>query len=272
MTFTDRFFEHIGIGIEKTFSLINHDCDPNCIPLFDGRRLCVRTLRRIKKDEELTTAYVDPTYPTAWRQTKLLEDYFFICDCKKCGLHGDEKLNERQRNVLSNPFKHTLTELYGMGLSMRDQPTVMRHWDTMKFINTLKPSIIFPHLLLVVEAERNWFPQRHPLRLTSSYALFKLMCHMQPEDVPMEPYMLLLLSLRTISEAALNVDVALGPKHSLSAEIKMAFEVYQKDSPDRGFMPSDESVLKVYLADYLNRFVTQKRYLFDNREDSESEI
>ena len=34
-------------------SLFNHDCNPNCIQIFDGQKLKVVTLRDVRQEEEV---------------------------------------------------------------------------------------------------------------------------------------------------------------------------------------------------------------------------
>lgn len=49
-----------------------------------GPRLVVRSIKKIKKGEEVTVAYTDPLQPKAMRQSELWSKYRFICCCKRC--------------------------------------------------------------------------------------------------------------------------------------------------------------------------------------------
>ncbi|WJX71098.1 hypothetical protein P8452_55129 [Trifolium repens] len=49
-----------------------------------GPRLIVRSIKRIKKGEEVTVAYTDLLQPKALRQSELWSKYRFICCCKRC--------------------------------------------------------------------------------------------------------------------------------------------------------------------------------------------
>jgi SET and MYND domain-containing protein len=49
----DDEFRSIGVGIYPTLSLINHDCSPNCIALFDGKKVTIRAISDIKKGDEV---------------------------------------------------------------------------------------------------------------------------------------------------------------------------------------------------------------------------
>ncbi|XP_038700289.1 protein SET DOMAIN GROUP 41 isoform X2 [Tripterygium wilfordii] len=49
-----------------------------------GPKIIVRSIRRIKKGEEVTIAYTDLLQPKAVRQSELWSKYQFICCCKRC--------------------------------------------------------------------------------------------------------------------------------------------------------------------------------------------
>ncbi|KAF2291136.1 hypothetical protein GH714_020314 [Hevea brasiliensis] len=49
-----------------------------------GPRMIVRSIKRIKRSEEVTVAYTDLLQPKAIRQSELWSKYRFICCCKRC--------------------------------------------------------------------------------------------------------------------------------------------------------------------------------------------
>ncbi|XP_073783522.1 histone-lysine N-methyltransferase SMYD3 isoform X2 [Danio rerio] len=65
-------------------SLLNHDCQPNCIMMFEGKRLTLRAVRVIRSAEELTISYTDILAPSKDRRSQLQEQYHFRCECKRC--------------------------------------------------------------------------------------------------------------------------------------------------------------------------------------------
>ncbi|KAJ0087170.1 hypothetical protein Patl1_08047 [Pistacia atlantica] len=109
---------------DKEFSWINHSCSPNACyrfllseanntPAFhyqpkmrivphgkidvcssselaqgcerdDGPRIVVRSIKRIKKGEEVTVAYTDLLQPKEMRQAELWSKYQFVCCCRRC--------------------------------------------------------------------------------------------------------------------------------------------------------------------------------------------
>lgn len=56
-------------GLYEFASLINHSCDPNLSYSFIGKYILIRTLKNIKKDEEITYAYIK-TYNKSTTQRK----------------------------------------------------------------------------------------------------------------------------------------------------------------------------------------------------------
>ena len=61
-------------------SLLNHSCQPNASPAFDGRVLEFRVQRPIAKGEEITVPYMYLGTTRAERRICMLDRYFFdIC-------------------------------------------------------------------------------------------------------------------------------------------------------------------------------------------------
>ncbi|KAK9069682.1 hypothetical protein SSX86_011586 [Deinandra increscens subsp. villosa] len=116
----DRFGRSVGIAVYDTsFSWINHSCSPNACYRFlppetqtglhqrrllitpppstsnssdlltgggstGGPRLVVRSIKRIKKGEQVTIAYTDLLQPKELRQSELRSKYRFTCCCHRC--------------------------------------------------------------------------------------------------------------------------------------------------------------------------------------------
>lgn len=49
-----------------------------------GPRIIVRSIKEIQRGEEVTITYTDLLRPTALRQSELLLEYKFFCNCKRC--------------------------------------------------------------------------------------------------------------------------------------------------------------------------------------------
>uniref|UniRef100_A0A8C5MT75 [histone H3]-lysine(4) N-trimethyltransferase n=1 Tax=Leptobrachium leishanense TaxID=445787 RepID=A0A8C5MT75_9ANUR len=88
-TISDGEMQDVGVGLYPSMSLLNHSCDPNCVIVFEGKCLHLRTVKEIPKGEELTISYIDVMMPTRQRQNQLKRQYCFTCDCHRC-LTGDK--------------------------------------------------------------------------------------------------------------------------------------------------------------------------------------
>ncbi|CAI6331507.1 unnamed protein product [Periconia digitata] len=84
LTLMTPSFDPLGIMVDATLCYINHSCDPNAYIVMDGSQVQLRTLRAVKKDEELFISYVDPSNPSARRRSELKQRWFFTCACAKC--------------------------------------------------------------------------------------------------------------------------------------------------------------------------------------------
>ncbi|MED6270724.1 hypothetical protein CHARACLAT_013257, partial [Characodon lateralis] len=83
-TISDAELQEIGVGLYPSLSLLNHDCRPNCVMVFEGTRLQLRAVQDISPKEELTISYIETLSLAEERQRQLDEQYHFICCCKRC--------------------------------------------------------------------------------------------------------------------------------------------------------------------------------------------
>ncbi|CUE89232.1 Hypothetical protein, putative [Bodo saltans] len=78
-----------GLGIGQALhttglaSFFNHSCAPNCA--IDHRSQSILTTRTVRKDEELSIAYIPQLYwPMNLRREGLADRFFFTCRCRRC--------------------------------------------------------------------------------------------------------------------------------------------------------------------------------------------
>ncbi|XP_061480629.1 histone-lysine N-methyltransferase SMYD3 isoform X2 [Rhineura floridana] len=76
--------QNVGVGLYPSMSLLNNSCDPNCVIIFEGPQLHLRSIREIQMGEELTISYIETMMPTPDRQQHLKRQYCFECDCLMC--------------------------------------------------------------------------------------------------------------------------------------------------------------------------------------------
>lgn len=78
-------------------SRINHSCDPNCIFMREkDDRMSIRTIKDIKKGEDIRITYLDETkilFPTQERRELLQLQYSFDCQCDRCCKKHDDMLS-----------------------------------------------------------------------------------------------------------------------------------------------------------------------------------
>ncbi|XP_074674439.1 histone-lysine N-methyltransferase SMYD3 isoform X2 [Strix aluco] len=83
-TISNGEMQDVGVGLYPSMSLLNHSCDPNCVIVFEGYQLLLRSVREIQIGEELTISYIESLMPTSERQKQLMRQYCFECDCLLC--------------------------------------------------------------------------------------------------------------------------------------------------------------------------------------------
>ncbi|CAJ1048916.1 histone-lysine N-methyltransferase SMYD3 [Xyrichtys novacula] len=107
-TISDGELQEIGVGLYPSLSLLNHDCRPNCVMVFEGTNLQLRAVQDINAGEELTISYIETLVLTDERRKQLEEQYHFICHCQRCDskdkdslmLSGDESAWQRLKEAL----------------------------------------------------------------------------------------------------------------------------------------------------------------------------
>ncbi|XP_032683142.1 SET and MYND domain-containing protein 4-like isoform X2 [Odontomachus brunneus] len=75
-----------GSGLYVAHSLYNHSCAPNTFRHFEGLTMITRALTPIRPGDQIFTSYggVYAHMPRFERKQKILQDYFFDCDCPAC--------------------------------------------------------------------------------------------------------------------------------------------------------------------------------------------
>lgn len=63
---------------------IDHSCSPNCVIIFNGINLTVRTLEKLSNQNEARLSYINLLNTKEDRQDMLLKQYYFKCQCSRC--------------------------------------------------------------------------------------------------------------------------------------------------------------------------------------------
>ena len=80
------FWEKMGLSLNPSFSLVNHNCDPNAFIFNMENQVLLVAASHIEEGEEICISYV-PSYlelPLEQREYHLLKNYEFQCDCLAC--------------------------------------------------------------------------------------------------------------------------------------------------------------------------------------------
>jgi hypothetical protein len=84
LTLITPTLDPLGIIFDPMLGHFNHSCEPNAFLMMNGPAVVIRSLKPIKKNEEIFLSYVDTTNPYHRRQSELQARWFFTCKCSKC--------------------------------------------------------------------------------------------------------------------------------------------------------------------------------------------
>ncbi|XP_019746564.1 histone-lysine N-methyltransferase SMYD3 isoform X1 [Hippocampus comes] len=110
-TISDGELQEIGVGLYPSLSLLNHDCRPNCVMVFEGTKLHLRAVRDIKPTEELTISYIETLSLTEERQKQLEDQYHFTCRCQKCDSQDTDTIMESGEQATWQKLMEALPKL-----------------------------------------------------------------------------------------------------------------------------------------------------------------
>ena len=96
------------LGIFYYPSFMSHSCVPNTKILGIGNFVFIFTERLIKKNEEITTSYIDCNEEYKKRQEKLKKFYGFECQCELCQI---EKQKFKEMPEIKNKISSYINEL-----------------------------------------------------------------------------------------------------------------------------------------------------------------
>ncbi|XP_012736997.2 histone-lysine N-methyltransferase SMYD3 [Fundulus heteroclitus] len=113
-TISDGELQEVGVGLYPSLSLLNHDCRPNCVMVFEGTRLQLRAVQDIGPKEELTISYIETLSLTEERQRQLEEQYHFVCRCQRCDSKEEEGLMLSGEEEKWRQLKEALPRLEGL--------------------------------------------------------------------------------------------------------------------------------------------------------------
>uniref|UniRef100_A0A670IDR3 SET and MYND domain containing 3 n=1 Tax=Podarcis muralis TaxID=64176 RepID=A0A670IDR3_PODMU len=220
-----------------SMSLLNNSCDPNCVIVFEGPRLHLRSIRDIEMGEELTISYIETMMPTPDRQQHLKRQYCFECDCPMCHsqskdadmLAGDEQAWKEAKEAINKMGAPKSQEEWEQALvtcqtllkknATRLPDTNIYQLKVLDFamdacinLGLLEEALLYGHRTL--EPYRVYYSGFHPLRAVQMMRVAKLQCS----------HDLFPQALETLKEAYDIMKVTHGTEHSLVHDLMMLKE------------------------------------------------
>lgn len=115
----------LGSGVYIASSVFNHSCYPNATYVFDGLKMQVRAVKEFDSEKEPPRiSYLDWKLPKKERQSRLLEQYYFLCDCYRC-VHSttddDSELDELQEKFTHHIMNKDYRSAFDYGLQIVGQ-------------------------------------------------------------------------------------------------------------------------------------------------------
>uniref|UniRef100_A0A8C7X9J4 [histone H3]-lysine(4) N-trimethyltransferase n=1 Tax=Oryzias sinensis TaxID=183150 RepID=A0A8C7X9J4_9TELE len=92
-------------------ALMNHSCSPNVIVTYKGTVAEVRAVQEINPGDEIFNSYIDLLYPTEDRKERLLDSYFFVCQCTECTIKSKDKAKMEIRKLSSPPEQEEIKSM-----------------------------------------------------------------------------------------------------------------------------------------------------------------
>lgn len=102
-TIEDEELSHLGSAVFPDVALMNHSCSPNVIVTYKGTVAEVRAVQEINPGDEIFNSYIDLLYPTEDRRKRLLESYFFTCECTECSSKSKDEEKMKTKKLGSPP-------------------------------------------------------------------------------------------------------------------------------------------------------------------------
>lgn len=87
----------LGSAIDLGAAMMNHNCEPNIVIVFNSTQVEVRAVRSIKAGEELQHCYRDIAYDCTFRSPRIESKYQFECHCT---FHAFQRSTEETKTLV----------------------------------------------------------------------------------------------------------------------------------------------------------------------------
>lgn len=127
----DFHFFSRGRAVYLAASKTNHSCVTNndYVQMFNGRKILLRAIKDMEIEDplKLTIHYMPPTLPYKNRLSRCLNNYYFICSCKKCVWQARNPETKRVDDAvvaeIEQAFEeyHSFEQWYEIGTNLLDK-------------------------------------------------------------------------------------------------------------------------------------------------------
>lgn len=127
----DFHFFSRGRAVYLAGSKTNHTCvtSNEYVQMFNGRKILLRAIRDMEIDDpfKMGIHYMPPTLPYKARLSRCLNNYYFICSCKKCVWQARNpepmQVDEATTSEIEQAFEeyHSFEKWYDMGKKMLEK-------------------------------------------------------------------------------------------------------------------------------------------------------
>uniref|UniRef100_A0A673BXU5 [histone H3]-lysine(4) N-trimethyltransferase n=1 Tax=Sphaeramia orbicularis TaxID=375764 RepID=A0A673BXU5_9TELE len=127
-TISDGELQEIGVGLYPSLSLLNHDCRPNCVMVFEGTKLQLRAVREINPEEELTISYIETLSLTEDRQRQLEEHCKHLLSAASSVVPDENLYKLRVTDAALDACIHLGYWEEALGLGLRTLPVYRQYY------------------------------------------------------------------------------------------------------------------------------------------------
>uniref|UniRef100_A0A3Q1CUM6 [histone H3]-lysine(4) N-trimethyltransferase n=1 Tax=Amphiprion ocellaris TaxID=80972 RepID=A0A3Q1CUM6_AMPOC len=132
-TIEDEELSHLGSAVFPDVALMNHSCSPNVIVTYKGTVAEVRAVKEINPGEEIFNSYIDLLYPTEDRKERLLDSYFFTCQCTECTTKSKDKEKMEIRKLSSPPEPEEIKSMVRYAKNVIEEFRRAKHYKNILF-------------------------------------------------------------------------------------------------------------------------------------------
>lgn len=129
-TIEDEELSHLGSAVFPDVALMNHSCSPNVIVTYKGTVAEVRAVQEINPGDEVFNSYIDLLYPTEDRKERLLDSYFFACQCTECTTKSKDKAKMEIRKLSSPPEPEEIQSMVRYAKNVIEEFRRAKHYKT----------------------------------------------------------------------------------------------------------------------------------------------